>query len=59
VEDTPVVSFTDFITTTKMDVTQEVHTCFVKATNASGASLPSSTWSLDVLICSSTLSPTS
>jgi hypothetical protein len=43
-----VVTFTEPITTTTMDVTAGAHTWFVKATNANGASQPSATWSLEV-----------
>ncbi|MFZ2095327.1 MAG: carboxypeptidase regulatory-like domain-containing protein [Anaerolineales bacterium] len=47
-DDTPVVTFTSPITTTTLDVTPWGHNWFVKATNISGPSLPSATWSLDV-----------
>jgi hypothetical protein len=47
-DETPVVTLTSPITTTTLDVTPWAHTWFVKATNASGASVPSSTWSFDV-----------
>jgi hypothetical protein len=47
-DETPVVTFTTPITTTTLNVSPWAHTWFVKATSASGASLPSSTWSFDV-----------
>lgn len=47
-DDAPVITYTTPITTTSLDVSPWEHTWFVKATNASGASLPSSTWSLNV-----------
>jgi hypothetical protein len=47
-DDSPVVTFTEPITSTTLDGAPGAHTWFIKATNASGASLPSDTWSLDV-----------
>jgi hypothetical protein len=47
-DETPVVTFTDQITTTTLSVPAWAHTWFVKATNTSGASLPSDTWNLNV-----------
>jgi hypothetical protein len=47
-DNTPVMTFTDPITTTMLDVTPWAHTWFVEATNGAGASAPSPTWSFDV-----------
>ncbi len=47
-DDSPVVTFTQPVTTTTMDLPAGAHTWFVKATNAAGASQPSATWSLEV-----------
>jgi Immune inhibitor A-like, MAM domain len=47
-DDAPVITYTTPITTTSLDVSPWAHTWYVKATNASGASLPSSTWNLNV-----------
>lgn len=47
-DDSPVMTFTTPITSTTLEVAPWDHTWFVVATNASGASLPSDTWSLDV-----------
>ncbi len=47
-DDTPVMTFTTPVTTTTQDVSQWTHSWFVKATNASGVSLPSTTWTLNV-----------
>ncbi len=41
---TPVVTFTEPITTTTLDVSSWSHTWYVVATSASGTSLPSPTW---------------
>ncbi len=43
-DDAPVITYTTPITTTTLDVSSWAHTWFVKATNPSGASLPSITW---------------
>ncbi|OGO26262.1 MAG: hypothetical protein A2136_09375 [Chloroflexi bacterium RBG_16_54_11] len=48
-DDSPVMTFTEPITTTTLDVSPWSHTWFVKATNTSGASEPSPTWTFDVL----------
>ena len=44
----PVLTFTTPITSTTLDVSSWGHTWFVKATNPSGVSLKSATWSFDV-----------
>ena len=48
VDDTPVVTFTEPITTTTLDMLPGEHTWFVRSTNAAGASQPSTTWSLEL-----------
>jgi hypothetical protein len=48
-DDSPVVTFTTPITSTTLEVTPWAHTWFVKATTPTGVSLPSTTWSFDVL----------
>ena len=48
-DDTPVMTFTSPITTTTLDVTPWGHTWFVESTNITGPSLPSITWSFDIL----------
>ena len=48
-DDSPVVTFTESVTTTILDLSSGAHTWFVEATNAYGASEPSDTWNLEVL----------
>ncbi len=47
-DDTAVMTFTTPITSATLDISPWSHTWFVKATNASGASLPSTTWRVSV-----------
>ena len=49
IDDTPAMTFTSQVTTATLEVSPWAHSWFVKATNASGASLPSPTWNLNVL----------
>jgi hypothetical protein len=48
VDDSPVVTFTEPITTTTLNLLPGSHTWFVTATNSEGASQPSETWSLEL-----------
>jgi hypothetical protein len=48
-DNTPVITFTDPTTTVTLDVSLWRHSWYVKATNATGDSLPSETWIFDIL----------
>lgn len=50
IDDSPVVTFTEPVTTTTLDVSAGSHSWFVKATNPSGVSDSSETWNFDVLV---------
>jgi hypothetical protein len=48
IDDSPVVTLTTPVTSTIVAVSPWAHSWFVRATNAAGASAPSTTWSLNV-----------
>ncbi len=48
IDETPVVTFTTPITSTSLAVAPGLHSWFVKATNGTGNSLPSTSWNFDI-----------